>query len=193
MPNVTTQEATLIAAAIAAAASLTKLITDALSARGAATRAAHRAVLEPHLPQLAKSVHGAVAGAVIVHKRAKKGQAGGNALENSQLAAGELKANRLEVKYALPGLEAPLGTLTRAPDWIATCKGKPSGDEVVEGLQRLSRLVDSTITRSYRRGRPPARWEQRRLERADHELRDAWKTRWADAGTKMLTEPDDDS
>lgn len=181
MIDLTRETATLIAAGIAAAASLAKLVTDAFSARGAATRAAHRAVLEPHLADLATSIHGAVAGAVIAHERARQGQATGNALENSQQAATSLKTHRLEVKYALPGLEKPLGTLTRAPNWIATCRGQPAGDEVLKGLKRLSRLVDSTITRSYRRGRPPTRWEQRRLRRANSDLRQAWKTRWAGA------------
>jgi hypothetical protein len=176
--GLTTQEATLIAAGIAAAASLAKLIMDALSARGTATRAAHRVVLEPHLPGLATSIHGVVAGAVIAHRRLSDGQEAGNALENSQEAAMILKRSRLEVKYALPGLEEPLRTLTRAPDWIATCQGKPQGDDLLDGLKRLSRLVDATITRSYQRGRPPSRWEQWRLGQTTKRVRGAWRTRW---------------
>jgi hypothetical protein len=176
--GLTTQDATLIAAGIAAAASLAKLITDALSARGAASRAAHRTVLEPHLSGLATSIHGVVAGAVIAHRRLSDGQEAGNALENSREAAATLKRNRLEVKYALPGLEEPLRTLTRAPDWIATCKGRPQGNDLLLGLTRLSRLVDATITRSYRRGRPPSRWEQWRLSRTTKHVRGVWTTRW---------------
>jgi hypothetical protein len=174
----TTQDATLIAAAIAAVASLAKLIADALSARGTATRAAHRTVLQPHLAGLATSIHGVVAGAVVAHRRLQEASAAGNALDNSRSAATALKTYRLEVKYALPGIEEPLRTLTRAPDWIATYKGDPSGDGFVERLQRLSRMVDDAISRSYRRGRPPTRWEQWRLARATKGVRDAWESRF---------------
>lgn len=177
MPTLTREDATLIAAGIAAAASLAKLVTDALSARGSATRAAHRGVLEPHLANLATSIHGSVAGAKIVHDRAKEGQAPGNAMKNAQAAAADLKRHRLEVKYALPGLGDPLGTLTRAADWIANVKGEEAGDSLIECLQHLSRMVDDAITRSYRRGRPPTRWEQHRLARANESVRAAWDGR----------------
>jgi len=182
--TLTTQDATLIAAGIAAATGLAKLVSDALSARGAATRAAHRTVLEPHLPRLATSIHSVVAGAVLVHRRLQNNQLPGNALEISQLGADALKTYRLEVKYALPGLEEPLRTLTRVPNWIATYKGDASGDNLIEGLRRLSRQVDKTISRSYRRGRPPARWEQWCLERANKRVRTAWEGRFGrDIGT----------
>lgn len=176
MPAVTKEDATLIAAAIAAVASLAKLAADAVTARSSATRAAHRAVLQTHLCNLAVSIHGAMAGTTIVHDRAKCGQPPGNAMKNAQAAAADLKAYRLEVKYSLPGLEDPLGTLTRAPDWIAHYKDG-SGDSLLKCLQSLSRVVDATITRSYRRGRPPNRWEQRRLARANARARAAWESR----------------
>ena len=186
MPGLTTQDATLIASGIAAAASVAKLLADALSARGAATRAAHRTVLRSHLPVLATSIHGVLAGAVLVHRRLKEDKAPGNALENAQLAATALKQVRLEIKYALPGLDEPLRTLTRAPDWIATYKGDLSGDGLIECLQRLSQLVDRTITLSYRRGRPPSRWEQRRLARAAIRARNAWGSRFGrDAASEL--------
>lgn len=177
MPALSKEDATLIAAGIAAVASLAKLVADALSARGTATRAAHRAVLQPHLSKLAISIHGSVAGAKIVHDRAKKGQQPGNAMTNAQTAAAALKRHRLEVKYALPGLEDPLGTLTRAPDWIANVKGEDSGEVLIECLQGLGRAVDNVITRSYRRGRPPTRCEQWLLGRANKRVRAAWDRR----------------
>jgi hypothetical protein len=43
---VSTPDATLLAAIIAAAASLLKLIADSFAERGAAMRAAHRSILE---------------------------------------------------------------------------------------------------------------------------------------------------
>lgn len=174
----TTQEATLIAAVIAALAGIAKLVSDAVSARGTATRAAHRAVLQPHLAQLATNIHSVVAGAVVVHRRLKNNQEPGSALAVSRAGADALKKNRLETKYALPGLEEPLRTLTRVPDWIATCKGDASGDSLIECLRRLSSCVDRTISRSYRRGRPPVRWEQWRLARENDRARHAWESRF---------------
>jgi hypothetical protein len=175
VPVLTTQDAALLAAGIAAG---TKLLTDALTARGAATRAAHRAVLQPHLSDLATTIHGVVAGAVLAHRRLQDDKTAGNALENSQCAAAALKQHRLEVKYSLPGLQEPLRTLTRAPDWIATYKGDSSGDGFIECLQRLSGMVDATITRSYRRGRPPTCWEQWRLSRETKRIRSTWEGRF---------------
>lgn len=174
----TTQEATLIAAVIAALTGIAKLVTDALSARGAATRAAHRAVLQPHLGDLATNIHAVVAGAVLVHRRLKNNQEPGNALAVSRAGADALKKDRLETKYALPGLDEPLRTLTRMPDWIATYKGDASGDTLIECLRRLSGCVDRTISRSYRRGRPPVRWEQRWLVRENRRARNAWESRF---------------
>lgn len=176
MPSVTREEATLIAAAIAAVASVAKLLADVFTARTGATRAAHRAVLEPHLCKLAVSIHGAMAGTKIVHDRAKVGQEPGNAMTSARSAAADLKSHRLEVKYSLPGLEDPLGTITRAPDWIAHYKDG-SGDALLKSLQQLGRLVDATITRSYQRGRPPTRVEQWRLQRANARARGAWSRR----------------
>lgn len=173
-----TQDATLIAAGIAAAASLAKLFSDMLSARGAATRAAHRSVLQPHLVALATGIHGVMAGAVLAHRLLKSGKAPGSTLANSRVAAEALKTCRLEVKYSLPGLQEPLRTLTRAPDWIATYKGDPSGDLLLTCMQRLSRMVDRAVTQSYRRGRPPTTWEQWRLRRAAARTRDAWERRF---------------
>jgi hypothetical protein len=184
----TTQTATLIAAAIGAAAGVVKLVADALSARGAASRAAHRSVLEPHLARLATSIHEVVAGAVLIHRGAQKNKVPGNALASSQRAAADLKQQRLAVKYPLPGLEEPLRTLTRAPDWAATFDGHASGDRFIACLQELGRRIDKTIERSYRRGRPPARWESWRLARQTGEVRDAWDTRFGrvpDARTRV--------
>lgn len=178
MPALSTQDATLIAAAIAAATGVAKLVSDAMSARGSASRAAHRSVLEPHLDELARSIHGVVAGAVVVHRRLQDSKTPGKALENSQAAADALKTYRLKVKYSLPGLDEPLRTLTRVPNWIATYNGDASGDSLIVCLQQLSRRVDITIARSYRRGRPPSRWEQQRLARESIQARKAWEARF---------------
>jgi hypothetical protein len=174
----TTQDATLIAAGIAAAAALLKLVADAVSARGAATRAAHRSTLEPHLGQLGKGIHEVTAGVVLTHRRVKQGQAPGNARVNAERAAQQLKDKRLEVKYALDGTDEALRVLTRAPNWVATYQGDTSGDALVAKMQRLSKHLDDVIGRSYRRGRPPTYVERKRLERAASQTRETWERRF---------------
>lgn len=175
--GLTTQDATLLAAVIAAVAAVIKLIADALSARGTAMRAAHRTALEPHLASLGKGIHEIMAGVVLVHRRVQKGQAPGNALVHAERAAQELKGRRLEVKYELGGTEEALRVLTRAPNWIATYRGDASGLALVEQMQKLSRRLDDTIARSYRRGRPPTWPERKWLGRAAREVRETWKRR----------------
>ncbi|HEY4278634.1 MAG TPA: hypothetical protein VGM91_10460 [Conexibacter sp.] len=155
-----------------------KLAVDALSARGTAIRAAHRSTLEPHLAPLARDIHEVTAGIVIVQKRNREGQQPGNSLDHAMRAAEALKKQRLEVKYALGGSEEALRVLTRAPDWISTYKGDPSGDALIRAIQALSRALDSVIARSYRKGRPPNWMERRKLEREAAGVREVWSKRF---------------
>lgn len=175
---VSTADATLLAAVIAAAASLLKLIADSFAERGAAMRAAHRSILQTHLEPLGESIHTIAAGAVLEHRRAKEGEAPGNAQANAFSAAEALKKQRLLVKYCLDGLDEPLRILTRAPNWVATYKGDTTGDKLVERLQRLSGRLDSAIARSYRRGRPPSRIERSILNRDAKKAREIWEKRF---------------
>jgi hypothetical protein len=172
------EEATLLAAGIAAVASVLKLIADVLSARGEATRAAHRATLEPYLAGLGKALHQVTAGVVLVHRRVKAGQEPGNAFQNAEQAAKSLKQLRLEVKYALAGADEALRILTRAPDWTATYKGDETGDQYITQLQELSKLVDQVVARSYRKGRPPTWYERRRLGKLSAKTRKSWEQRF---------------
>jgi hypothetical protein len=175
---VSTADATLLAAIIAAAASLLKLIADSFAERGAAMRAAHRSILEPHLEPLGESLHTIAAGAVLEHRRAKEGQAPGTAQANAFVAADALKQQRLLVKYCLDGLDEPLRILTRAPNWVATYKGDPTGDALVEALRKLASGLDSTIARSYRRGQPPSWLGRTRLNKRAKKAREIWEKRF---------------
>ncbi len=174
----TTQTATLVAAGIAAIAAVLKLLVDALSARGEAARAAHRTVLQPYLAPLGRGIHEVTAGVVLVHRRIKEGQAPGHALDNAERAAQTLKEHRLEVKYSLGGTDEALRVLTRAPNWVATYKGDPTGDALVERMQALSKRLDSIIARSYRRGRPPNWAERKQLSRIARQTRATWERRF---------------
>lgn len=175
----TTQEATLIAAVIAASAASLKLIVDAVTSRGAEARAAHREVLSAHLGELGTAIHQVVAGAVLLHNRAKLGQRPGEADTKAGREGSEaLKRKRLDVKYPLDGTNDALRTLSRSYDWAATFKGDQTGDEFIDALQKLGRRVDRTIARSYAKGRPPTWWDRRRLKRREARVRAAWKDRF---------------
>jgi hypothetical protein len=185
--GVTTQTATLVAAVIAASATIITLILDVAMARGAEARAAHREVLAPHLAAIGEGVHQVLAGAVILHRRAKQGQSPGAADRKAgTTGAALLKELRLKVKYPLAGIEEPLRTLSRAYDWAQTFKGDESGDAFIEAAQKLGREVDSVIARSYSRGTPPRRWEQWRLARRTADVRDRWTSRFPSADADEL-------
>lgn len=163
---------------------------DVLVTRGNASRSAHRTILEPHLGPLGKAIHEIAAGVVIEHRGLREGTPpGGEASLNAARAAGELKALRLVVKYSLPGASEALRVLSRGPDWIAVINGDPSGDELVEEVSGLGRLLDAMIGRSYRRSRPPVLFKRWLLRRRVQRVRRAWKYRFK---PKDASGPEDD-
>jgi hypothetical protein len=175
---ISAQNATLVAAVIAAGAAILRIVTDAFGARSAEARAAHREVLAAHLGDIGVAVHEVVSGAVVLYRRAQQGQAPGNAGTQAARGAQTLKLKRLQVKYPLAGLEEPLRTLSRGYDWASTYQGDPSGERFIEALRALSRSVDGTVSRSYARGIPPGRWERRRLDQRAKAVREAWHDRF---------------
>jgi hypothetical protein len=175
---ISTQDATLLAAGIAAVASVLIVFLNTATNRGAAMRAAHRSILEPHLGPLGEAIHEIASGAVITYGRATRGEGPANAQVNAKNAAESLKARRPLVKYSLDGLDGPLRVLGYAPDWVATYKGDPTGQKLVDGIQDLAARLDTVIGRSYRRGRPPTWSERRGLERRTKKIRETWGRRF---------------
>jgi hypothetical protein len=89
-----------------------------------------------------------------------------------------LKRKRIDVKYILPGLQEPLRVLSRSGDWMSNFAGKPEGVPLLRALQELGGAVDATVIRSYRRGRPPGWWEQKRVQQKAREARRLWEARF---------------
>ena len=87
------------------------------------------------------------------------------------------------MKYPLLGVEDALLLVARFPDWAHVYKGHESGAELVEAVQGLGREVDTTIARSYARGRPPSAWERRRLDRHAAGVRAAFGERFGVAAS----------
>jgi hypothetical protein len=178
--SVTQAHATLIAASIAAAASVIALVTNLLAGRRAEARAAHRQLLQPFLADLSEGVHELLATATILRQRALKGQDTQTWITRGAVAAEKLKAIRPRIRYLLDGLDEPLRVLSRIPEWIATYRdvGDGSAELLMKRARRLAGLVDRTIARSYRRGLPPGavvRWRARRSASA---LRTVWANRF---------------
>jgi hypothetical protein len=177
---VTAQTATLIAAGVAASASLVSLIVNLVAVRGAEARAAHRKALEPHLGELGQGVHSVIAVAVLLHKRARQGQAAGAWLENGEQASQVLKRKRTELKYPLLGVDEALRTLSRIPTWSATYRGHASGDRLLSEARSLAAIVDRVVAKSYAKGRPPTALERWRLSRRVERVRAAWGERFSE-------------
>jgi len=177
----TTQQATLLAACIAAVGTLATLIGTMLASRRAEMRASHRAALTPHLDNLGEGIHQVVASAKILRQRAVDGAEPGNWLERSKTGAATLKSVRPKCRYVLNGLDDPLRTLTRMPDWVATYKNieGTNADDLVDGMRKLAEGIDRAVQRSYRHGLPPGRFRRWLLKRQNKAVRDLWDQRFA--------------
>lgn len=182
-PVVDETTATFIVAAIAAAASLLTLVGTLLGDRRAEMRAAHRLALQPHLETLGEGVHRTAASATILRQRFIEGSDPTPWRDAGKTGANQLKEVRPRVKYTLYGLDEPLRTLSRMPEWVATYKDIPktNADELLEAMRKLARAVDTTVRLSYRRGLPPNAWRRWRLQVLTKRVRKLWGKRFDNA------------
>jgi hypothetical protein len=87
---------------------------------------------------------------------------------------------RPKVKYTLYGLDEPLRTLSRMPEWVATYKDVPktNADDLLEAMQRLAVAVDDAVRDSYRRGLPPGAIRRWWLSHLTSKVRELWGKRF---------------
>lgn len=179
--------ATLIAACIAALAATTTLLGTLFGARRAEMRASHRLALNPYLVELGDSIHQIVASTVVLRKRVEKGQDTQDWKEKAQNGVTVLHKVRRNSKYVLYGLDEPLRTLCRMPDWISTYKdvANTNVDDLLKQMRKLAGDVDDAIRWSYRRGLPPGLlrrwWLRRRVKR----IKKLWGERFVNADPQM--------
>lgn len=173
--------ATLVAAGIAAGASIATLVLNLLGDRRTEMRAAHRQILGGYIEEIADSVHSVMAVSVMIRKRSVNGQDVGEWVRNGGAAAERLKTLRPRVRYQLPGLEEPFRVLSRLPDWTATFKGVQDGsaERLIGAAQELVGTVDAVVARSYKRGLTPNLRSRRRLARKSTAVRAAWALRFS--------------
>lgn len=171
---------TLVAAIIAATVSLLTLIVNLLMLRRSEMRAAHRQALLPLLDGLGRATHTVAAVSGVVRKRWKASQDVKEWLIRGDEASKSIEQLRPRCKYVLPGLDEPLRTLSRMPNWVSTYKAieGTNGDELLAEMQLLARDVDRVIRGSYARGLPPGHITRWRLDRRTRTIRDLWEARF---------------
>lgn len=180
--------AVVAAALIALVASLASLLLTARAGRKGEERQAHRRLLEPTLVDLGEAIHTVIASATVHFQKTRGGQDARTWLDRGNAAADDLRKVRPRLKYILFGVDEPLRTLTRLPDWTATFKGDDSGAPFIDRARHLGLLVDRAIARSYARGRPPNTLERWRLRRANGALRKSWNSRFPERPSLHETE-----
>lgn len=143
-------------------------------------RAAHRAALLQHLTDLGESLHGVVATATLLRRRALNQQDLSAWITRGQTAAEQLKKVRPAVRYTLDGLDEPIRVLSRLPEWAATYRDvELSGaEELLEAGRKLAGCIDDTVRKSYRTGLPPDRLARRRVSRLARLVRQLWGVRF---------------
>jgi hypothetical protein len=176
------QQATLIAAAVAAGASLITLVVTVVSKRGAESRAAQRAVIANELKGIGRAIHEVLALTNIQLKVLKETQHP----EKYRLAADaakRVKETRLEVRYTLWGLDEGFRTLARLPDWIGHAKPNPTvAAELFELGRRLGQELDLAVRTAYIKGRTPSWWRTYWVKRRAKELRERYEAFATDTG-----------
>jgi hypothetical protein len=173
--SITPENATLIAALIAAVASILALLFNLFADRAEESRAAHRALLAPHLADISEFIYSTVACSKILIE-ARTEQAVENWRERANTAKDDLKTIRVKLRYPLWGITNPMNTLTRLPDWIE--HARPLDPKYAMTLFRygrsLAHWLDKAIVRSYKDGKAPTLLYRIIIVFREHQFRRAY-------------------
>jgi len=181
------ERATLIAACIAAGASVLVLVLSLRAQRRSELRLAHRQTLDRTIADLAEALHQTVACADILLKT-KSDEARARWKCRGAKASAQLKLLRPKLRYPLWGLDEALRVLSRVPDWAEHARANNSRAEaLVQRADSLRRSLDYAIRRSYRYGRCPAIHERMRVRY------NAWRCRRVFTSGRTEREPEEDA
>ena len=149
------ETATLIAALIAASASLLKLFAD----RQSEDRGAYRRQLEPVVKDLGQAVYEVVAISFVL-REARPGQVQAWC-DRAEQAKAKLTKVRPRARYPLWGLDEGLRTLERLPGWMMHVREQPQrASRLIAAANDLRKMLDVTVLRCYRWGRSPSLMER---------------------------------
>jgi hypothetical protein len=147
----TTQEATLIAAVIAAFASVAKLFFD----RFAEGRLSIRTLLLPLIAKMGEAVYGIVATSSVMLEAetdAKFRSWHSKACHERE----KLRLLRPKLRHPLWGLDEGLRVLERLPDWCSHARSdKVRASQMLRHATSLRQMIDVTALRCYSGGRRP--------------------------------------
>lgn len=147
--------ATLIAAVIAAVASVFVLL---LNKKGE-IRAANRKTLETFIYELSQAIHQLIATSNILLKN-KSDVSRENWKEKAETAKTKLKELRPKIRYVLWGIDDSIQALTRLPDFtLYTLADEDVATRVVRRGTRLGDAIDRCIRDCYLNGRAPRFYE----------------------------------
>ena len=183
--------ATLIAAVVAAVASVAGLVLNLVAQSRSEVRQANRALLGPYLNDLARALHEVMATATILTK-ARTDQSRANWRERAADAQAKIKGFRSELRYPLWGIHEGLRVISLIPNWLEhTQDAAEVAEEIWADGNRLRHALDLAIRDAYASGRLPSRRRQRRVNRFAQRLRTLYRTHTKTDDT-ALDESDDE-
>lgn len=155
---------------IAAVASAVTAVVVGVQASAAERRNAHRALLNPAVEAIGRTLHEIVA----------QIQTATNARDDSRLrwiqraqsSADELKDLRIQARYSLWGLDEGLRTMTRLPDWASHLIDSPESLQLLASdATQLKTLLDEAIRKAHSSGEPPSESESKAVADAAERVR----------------------
>uniref|UniRef100_UPI0034E3F251 hypothetical protein n=1 Tax=Enterococcus faecalis TaxID=1351 RepID=UPI0034E3F251 len=139
----TTQEATLIAAVIAAIASVLKLFFD----RFAEGRSSKRQLLQPLISEMGEAIYSVVATSTVLVE-AETPQKFRSWYLKACREREKLTTLRPKLRYPLWGLDEGLRVLQRLPDWCSHARAdKPRAAKMLKHASSLRHIIDITALR----------------------------------------------
>lgn len=173
--KLSTEQATLAAAIVAAVVSLVTLLLNITTKRSAELRKAHRDVLANHLEELGQALHQTLATSHILLKNRSE-ESTANWREKAAEAKTKLKALRMKLRYPLWGLDSALKTISVLPDWTDHVRQHPEHSSVlIKRGSALGEALDNTIRKCYLDGRSPNWVEIRRANLRRSALEKAYR------------------
>lgn len=170
--------ATLIAAAVAAAASILNLVLSSFLHKSAEERAQYRGLLQPHIETLGYNLHQLLATATVAMKRAGMKQPIESWMERNKKASDELKLLLPRLKYPLWGIDSGIRELTRLHAWLEhSIKQQERRESLLESAEILRKVLDIAIRNSFMKGEAPGLFCRWRVNRITGKLRKMWNQR----------------
>lgn len=170
------EELTLVAAIVAAVASLVSAVLNIRAVARSEMRAARRRSLEEHVGPLSKTLHELLACSTTLTKT-NSYEARVNWRQKGQDAKEELKRLRPLLRYPLWGLDKGLRDLTRLPDWTeALQKDRERTEELLRLANRLKDALDAAVCKSYANGTHPGVFSRLAVAFADWRYTRFWET-----------------